>query len=232
MIQDLIQVDGKFYKKHKVVMLPTIDESSRIVHNNYKFTPEHGQPLLYLNENITNLIERGLTPQHLYFLSDEEIKVGDWYYSKAFNDYYQAIALPLAIKDAVKIIATTDPKLITKGECNCTATTYEGCSECLSILPRPSDAFIKSYCEQGGIDEVLIEYKERLKWLDGSGLIAIKVAPDNTIMIKELKVKDSWSRDELISLCDSAYNVGHDAGLLSAKFNSGISFEDWIEKNL
>ena len=87
-------------------------------------------------------------PQHLYFTTDEEIKEGNWFINTNFQKIYQANSenskniIEFGPHPEIrKIIATTDPEL---------------------ELPQPSQAFIKAYCEQGGIDEVDVEYVEMI----------------------------------------------------------------------
>lgn len=60
-------------------------------------------------------------------------------------------------------------------------------------LPRPSNEFLKKYCELGGIDKVLIDYKinntlgaDPVYFPDEPQHI-LKIAPDNTISIYTIK---------------------------------------------
>lgn len=116
--------------------------------------------------------------QHLYGLSDETPKNGDlvyykhplhdegmittivnWNYSD-YEPYGVQHTEGFGVKEGYKkIIWTTDETLVIKNNCNCFATTYEGCSECLELLPRPSNEFLKKFCELGGVDKVLVEYE-------------------------------------------------------------------------
>ena len=80
-------------------------------------------------------------PQHLYFTTDEEIKEGDWMMNLNGDTIYQHFGNGGDFEQWNKIIATTDPEL---------------------ELPQPSQAFIKAYCNQGGIDEVDVEYVEMI----------------------------------------------------------------------
>ena len=80
-------------------------------------------------------------PQHLYFTTDEEIKEGDWVMNLNGDTIYQHFGNGGDFEQWNKIIATTDPEL---------------------ELPQPSQAFIKAYCEQGGFDEVDVEYVEMI----------------------------------------------------------------------
>ena len=151
-------------KQVKVVMLPT-----KKVTNIGKYQDTGN--LVYNNGND---IPRGIF-QHLYFLSDDEIKEGDWYFDgvdfvhkkSKYND-----ALVDGNKKAKKIIATTDEEL---GYGDEFGAFYQ--------LPRPSNEFLKKYCELGGVDKVLVEYElcNNVGYLDSEKL---KVASDNTITIK------------------------------------------------
>ena len=128
-------------------------------------------------ETVNNVA--GFRPQHLYILSSEEIKEGEWCYHpevgqeytivdtrKEGNDRYSKGQHPAQgifkykettntwYKKCKKIIATTDSSLlidIVKGEIFAVGTK----------LPRPSDDFIKAFVKaQGkGFDKVLVEYE-------------------------------------------------------------------------
>lgn len=207
------------FKKCKVVMLPT--EKGSYIHRRGS--------VLYCTPNIAkSTID---TDYHLYILSDEEIKpaidhlhnsdheFGYYYVTKPdgnINTDYSANGIWYYAGGGYygnnifrKIIVTTDPEL---------------------NLPRPPDSFIRKYCELGGIDEVMVEIiGEQGNHRGGSDFIPwVKISSDNTITIK--KVKDSWSREELIKLCESAYNCG---GLISDSTELPFtSFNEWIDKNL
>tara|TARA_R110000772_G_C13310328_1_gene440527 strand:- start:51601 stop:52332 length:732 start_codon:yes stop_codon:yes gene_type:complete len=107
---------------------------------------------------------------HLYFINDDEIKVGSF------------IKCPYGIRQVTvilangflcgndnfgksscsKVVATTDKKLLT---CNGIKRYGAGCSynnnckypECL--IAQPSQAFIEKYCKVDGIKEVVIDYQ-------------------------------------------------------------------------
>src|SRR5690606_18946949 len=106
--------------------------------------------------------------QHLYILSNEEIKEGDWCILDLgiFNKPVKVISVrednPIfkvkidggiaRLEKLRKIIATTDSSLNEQDRFN--GKSWE------KLLPRPSNEFLKKYCELGGIDEVLVEYEE------------------------------------------------------------------------
>lgn len=181
------------YEKSKVVMLPT-EKASKIIKEDgvLKFNPSN--------------IDVGIKEyQHLYFLSDEEIKEGDWCLDK-YNQIWRYSNGKLRSCDKLgierfttdniegqevkKIIATTD-KLRVGSFMGFDTETGEDLSV---FLPRPSNEFLKKYCELGGIDEVLVEY-EGIEWLDRPLEYFPKVAPDNTITIKP--IKNSWNWKEI-----------------------------------
>ncbi len=163
MTNEITVVGSKSYKKCKVVMLPSME-----------MAPNPIDPSIL---HITKLqrIYFGGSGQHLYFISNEEIKQDDWclwghrmvkkFESSNHNSLMWA-----------KIIATTDPAL---------------------NLPRPSQSFLEAYCRQNGIDEVLIEV-EKCCYVGLGGCLCsakrcemlstcLKVAEDNTITIKPVQ---------------------------------------------
>ena len=194
-------------KQVKVVILPTNEAKGDfskeriypcLLKHSWMFDKEGKGKLIFTDSNIRTPTQL----QHLYFLSDEEIKEGDIVkipcgigrvkelHYKLGNDNPSYIVEDLIIlslrydqkenefqtnsfrfEDVKKIIASTDESL---------------------KLPRPSNEFIKKYCELGGIDEVLVEYKCSYEdcnmfgchKYEGCHLIQqLKVAPDNTISI-------------------------------------------------
>ena len=173
-------------------------------------------------------------PYHLYFTTDEEIKEGDWYLDvlkTGFPTVHKCgNSLPFT---APKIIATTDPELIgDKGGMFKTLTQE---------LPQPSQAFIKAYCEQGGFDEVDVEYVEMItcklcnkseeecsdNFTCEGNMIGEDILKDpihNTITTHRI-VEKMYSREELKNLMMQSYFYG--------QFNKTDSFhkrESTIEK--
>jgi hypothetical protein len=157
---------------------------------------------------ISNVAKKLYPAQHLYFTTDEEIKEGDWTISKN-NELSQTFGYLGRYKEEGyrKIIATTNSniKMFTGIENLDTARSY----------PQPSQAFIKAYCEQGGFDEVDVEYttdelrcykcnKSETDCINTSknciGFFEdnnkVKVDPiHNTITTH--RIKDSWNTNEI-----------------------------------
>ena len=207
------------FKKCKIVMLP---------HNNIVtiITKYHnGDPNIKGKLSTNNDICQYHTNQHLYILSDDEIKEGDWCYVKEDSPYPPTIEKVVSIKDnfiisnlgssyindSKKIIATTDKSLkIPRKDTHLNAVwKLDG-----ALLPQPSQSFIEKYIEEynkgNQIEEVMVEYEEDLiKVYDNLGGhpgghwelnpetngIKLFVKCDNTITIKN--IKESWNREEL-----------------------------------
>ena len=150
-------------------------------------------------------------PQHLYFTTDEEIKEGDWMMNLNGDTIYQHFGNGGDFEQWNKIIATTDPEL---------------------ELPQPSQAFIKAYCEQGGFDEVDVEYVEMITCklcnkseeecsdnftCEGNmiGEDILKVDPIHNTITTHRIVEKMYSKKDLLG-----FTIDN------------ISIIDWIEKNL
>lgn len=215
-------IGGKSYKESDIVMLATDEAKVGMIGFDGKDYHIFCEP----SATLHNEYGFDFTAQHLYFLSNDEIKEGDWYYSggkTATYSIHQADSLRLAelaneSSQCSKIIASTNSALIKS--CNCTIVCTKRCEQ---QLPRPSNDFLKKYCELGGIDKVLVEVVtvsnctvhgedcDPICW--GYNTInRLNVAPDNTITIKSLVVKDSWTADEVIDFAAkmiSQYKFGN-----------------------
>jgi len=253
-LTNLKNKDMSTFKKCQVLLLPT-NEKAKI-----------GEYALMLNSatGIKAYLSCGIIQreeaynmkcekQHLYILSSEEIKEGDWYMYCHFGEWIisnsretlknETNTLENLNKDDYfkKIIATTDFELRTP-DSGMKAGYYMKDS---TPLPRPSDDFIKAFVEkQGKIDKILVEYKEPYNKLVGSKIgsnighftlteenkYRLKINPDNTINIKP--IKDSWNREEVIELMTKAFYT--DCRVWKNKYQDWeeVDFNEWIEKNL
>lgn len=160
------------YKRTQVVMLPTNEKAAISINKHRK---------MFIN-NYSDTIN-----YNLYFLSDEEIKEGDWYIdnSAGLNNIYQASKLIPKDKDCKKIIATTDNfleigvnncdgclanKALEKGYLHRMGTDlypdYMSCQKdkYISKLPQPSqefiELFVKEYNKDSVIEWVDVEYQK------------------------------------------------------------------------
>jgi hypothetical protein len=209
----------KTKKTCKVVMLPT-DKASHI----HKIGNEIG----YTNKSNNNPFAK---QQHLYLVSDDEIKEGDckkgdWYYSPIHNQLFQVIHDKQYLEeDYKKVIATTDSSL------KWTDDNYiQVIDHFHGSLPQIPESFIQAYVKAGGkIDEVQIKVVEHT-----SGELGqidkiwhtYKLRPDNTVIIHRTKDK-KYSREEVISLlCDFAESE------VGSNWQEITNVDKWIEDNL
>lgn len=181
----LKEIDGRYYQECEVVML-AIDKRSCLFINK-----RSNQLQYYFKGNAPNNAKH----QHLYFISNEKIKEGDYYYNDLFNMADQLIKGGLVTDDLIqtlnnnkhnrKIIATTDISL---------------------GLLQPSksfiQAYIKSYNEGKPITKVLVEMEGIGRMKSGGEFTPItyklKINSNNEITIK--KIKDSYTREEIEKL--------------------------------
>jgi len=247
----LIQIGGKSYKQCEIIMLAT--EKAQL--NALCLTAS--SKLILLDgkdwETVNNVA--GFRPQHLYILSSEEIKEGDWCYHpevgqeytivdtrKEGNDRYSKGQHPAQgifkykettntwYKKCKKIIATTDFSL--------SHWNGEVIIGNFKSLPRPSDDFIKAFVEkQGKIDKVLVEVicnkLSQCNCTDNYSCLGtkFKVAPDNTITIKPIQEEKAfWSRKEVIKLCMDAMLYSYMD--LPENLTPIQGMNKWIEENL
>lgn len=227
-------------KRVKVVMLPTNEKA-----------PEHDYLFLYQPSN--RLVKDGFV-QHLYILSDEEIKEGDWCYDKLNNKVYQASSIVIHNMKSMeyeiylkKIIATTDKSL---GLNKYDQQIVERWGNSKNQLPQPSEGFLDVYVDfynRGKpITEVMVEYEEEF-FADSKGGFGSEKERDDYVFRtgashscwsrKSLKInpkdntitihkcKDSWSKEEVKALALQSFLEGVDR--ISAE-----DFDKWIEENL
>lgn len=168
-------------KQHKVVMLPTDNKAPIARFNNTLYNTNKGK-------DYSSCIL-----QHIYILSDDEIKRGDWYVDDTINvrqsvtsdtDYWNVR------KDYKKIIATTD-KSLKIGEEPKKWISAGGQGGQLSVhwdmwnksqLPQIPQQFIEKYITKYNkgsiITDIMVEYEE--------GKTCLKVTPDNTVNLESI----------------------------------------------
>ena len=252
------------FKRVKVVMLPTNEkvvntkEYQLLLSNSLFWTSKieierYTEGWFFLKNSssynscaITIPNVENFKHQHLYIISDDEIKEGDWCINTGgeIKDSFpfKVTKEVMSNKFIKKIIATTDSSL-----CYLIKRTERGSIE--QRLPQPSQQFIEKYIEEYNkgniITNVLVEYEE---WCNCNGSIKmrkhlrttkcdkcieweeLKINPkDNTITIK--KVKDSWNREEVVQLLiDCCAEISSIHGKLKGKEPADLY--KWIEENL
>ena len=250
----LKEIKNRYYKECNIVMLPTKDETNIVLNTST-------EELSYTTTKKLNIRYKVFTYQHLYIVSDDEIKEGDWFISSE-NKIYHAIRenfddLFSILKDLNystiwkskgKIITTTDKSLMVQDYFK------NGRKAGLEQSPQPSQSFIKKYCELGDVDKVLVEYEFNVELYKNTPSIIknstygsagqyklnfykLKTDSHNTITIKS--VKDSWTREEVIDLLkiyqeDFCNFEAIKPGLEKLKntINLPEYWKDWIKENL
>lgn len=240
------------YKKIQLVMLPT-NEKANDCHILY--FPKTGRlnKRAYSDEELQTgkgLIKLEYITNHLYFLSDEEIKEGDWFLMnnacirqcKSKNNKPHTIPTIIDTTGGIhhvsvckKIIATTDKSL---------KLNYDGKTPITEnwngyLLPQIPQSFIEYYVSEYNkgniITEVDIEYgvtkNENREFVE-----FLWVKQDNTINIKP--IKDSWNREEVENELMGFFvfmTYGKWKGSDFKKWNGSKSFrvvEEYIKENL
>lgn len=206
---------------NKIIMLPT--DGNGVISLCSKILLIQNDELNYHNN------------QHLYILSDDEIKEFDWFLT------FDVVGRPANICHASELRA--NGLMYDRVTDNCYNFTVENSSKKIIAstdktlnLPEPSQKFIEYYVKAHNdgtpITEVNVEYKEYtvdgIVWFQESPYSIkhtkkrLKVNTDNTITIK--RVKDSWNRKEVEELCTKAFRT---------QFGTGkYGIEKWIKENL
>ena len=195
-------------KTVKVVMLATTksNKDGDIVLNDAKILEPNQVRLAQLNV-LTVDSDQPCTNQHLYLISDDEIKEGDWYIATDIKSVIQCNKVTTYIhggstqspKDlAKKIIATTDISINDSVE----PKNREFVKAYNQLLPQIPESFIqayiKAYNEGKPITEVDLEYKLDNYNLKGNKrIITPKTRPDNTVIVHQAKM---YTRDEVEKL--------------------------------
>ena len=222
------QIDGKYYIDAKVVMLPTEKATIGTIMKCIQLSELHNSSIdkgigeLTLNVNKFVIASNEYwEAQHLYIISDEEIKLDDWYIDDT-NKVRQSVTDDKEYwnsrKDYKKVIASTDTSL---NHSIIVAKPY-------SIIAQPSpefiQAYIKAYNKGKFITEVMVEIYITNE-TDGDKFLNYKVEKSNCIIIK--KQKDSYTREKVHNLMMQAWIYGE------ANPNKHYTFrENWIEQNL
>ena len=198
-------IKGQILRRHIWKEDPKLECDSLWLYNN-TVTIDNLKQYTTLNSSFTDWY-KAFEPQHLYIISDDDIKEGDWVIWNNQIEQAKRVESQMAYHGFKKIIATTDRSL----QIN---TFYKVTGVFDGGLPQPSQQFIEKYIEEYNkgnvIIDVLVEY-ETLKTTAnnkhfGEGHIysitnKLKINPkDNTITIK--KLKDSFNLEEMYKLMD------------------------------
>ena len=205
-------------KTVKVVMLPT-EKASNIALglNNILIST-------ILTSNIQNRNDDFIN-QHLYLISDDEIKEGDWFIGQISNQVYQARSNNKANWKGKKIIATTD---------NSINVNYP-----IAEIPESFiQAYIKAYNEGSPITEVTVEYEETTDYSKMGRDLCInrtftpKTRAGNTVIIHQSKL---YTRDDMIKAFDSGKGLVFSTLHLTNSSQIDLiqsESDKWIQDNL
>ena len=158
---------------------------------------EKRKQLIFLEDN-KGIVKTKNKNGHLYVLSDDEIKEGDWFYN-----IYSKIVGRAAInfgKDelAKKIIATTNPLLKIEIDGN-RGDLLPDVSFDIN-LPQPSQQFIQKFVEEYNkgniITDVLVEYE----LISNEEYFGNTVNPDNDVPYFDEKLKIN-PKDNSLNIC-------------------------------
>ena len=230
----------------KVHMLPTEDKTDILSVTMGKLTELRYIPLL-IKEELSPEDYKIKSYQHLYFISDEKPKEGDWcilldnhYINGGVGKYNEKKAIDYGLHNTKffrKIVATTDKSL----------TLFNNIHDATIYLPQIPQSFIEEYVKAGSIDEVLLECEAdndhiRRKHLGDVGegynpetVIAtipkqyltwkLKTDQNNCVIIHPVEPK-LYTREEVIQIIyDSSY-------VLSNGDTTKEHADNWIKENL
>ena len=233
------------FKRAQVIMLPTEQYTNLCLGHNLSYVESKNSISI---DAIWKSIELQYPykPQHLYIISEDEIKEGDWFIGDNISIKQCTLNNGGNINfkggwysgstNCKKIIATTDTSLNYE-------TPFYGMDED-NNFPQPSQQFIEKYIEEYNngniITDIKVEYKRVFETI-AKGMIGhpeddiswwnekLKINPkDSTITIK--KLKDSWNREEIIEQMWSAYKAANT--VFEDESALRIEFDNWIDQNL
>lgn len=159
--------------------------------------------------------------QHLYFLSDDVLKLGDYFintiqYEEEYYKAHQCTDETFVRPDIhKKIIGTTDESL---------------------NLPSPPQWFLKRYCELGGIDKVSVIYQEERNHQHNNHTSKfIPLIWSNNILAIKL-IENKQKKTFTINDMKEAFNAGVEYGCevileQTSPHRSDIkyrTFEEWL----
>lgn len=188
------------------------------------------------------------TAYHVYFLSDEEIKVGDWYLNMFDNTVnFASETFINGIKtNCKKIIATTDISL--EIEESYKVRSRKNVEHCVTVynLPQPSIEFLTqfavNYNSKTPITQVEVKYEDNGYEVDMEGRggsdtcwfekIELKVNPINNTVITSI-IKNNYTKAEVIEIYkQGAKDYCSSPQSIESFFSETGDGTKWIKQNL
>jgi hypothetical protein len=190
-------------KEHQIIMLPS-EKPSQILFDTV------GQELVY-NPPVPQKMTVNVMPQHLYILSDEKIKEGDWFLRPNYSSGIKVGYIPTQADssyfigygydwtDCRKIIATTDTEL------HYNKVVEEDMHMYKESLPHIPQHIIEAYVKKP-FDKVMVEYTLKESYelnendlpghvlvidkpkLNQDGTLAVSLVEEKTIDMKALDI--------------------------------------------
>lgn len=198
-------------------MLATEDKTNILLWNTTKNLEYYPKPFKQYNGY-----------QHLYITSDEEIKEGGWYY---YPNILGASGIQQCeSKEHLEELVTTKykgfRKIIASTDSNLHLPIYnDGKADIELPLSQLPQQFLEMFCKKGGISEVEVEFG---RTMDGTPTYnKLKVNPDNTINIREIKEK-VYSK---VDLETKLFELAEHYAMTSSKGEID-DFNEWIKINL
>jgi hypothetical protein len=201
-MSQLKEFNGLYYKECDILMLQSTHESN--LNGNELWINVKNELKISKPNSICPFPQRF---QHLYFLSDEEIRKGDWFTNG--GNIFQCMNLsdvdPKRYNYLKKIISSTDKSL---------------------NLPVPSKDFLNDYTEEynkgNQIKKVLFEITEFEK--------NYQLNVSSYKIINTLPQKESCNRDDIKKLIIKLKSLPNEKQLEIT--DTVESFDKWIEENL
>ena len=215
-MKNIIQQDGKQWMKCSLVMLPTDKITNLILETK-------NNNLFFTTSDIINSI---MQYQHLYILSDEEIKVNDYQYCKLHSITKASNLLWTKQENCKKIIVTTNPELIIKDWLKIGNDMKGGKYEQLNYIPQIPQEFIQEFIKANGkgFEEVLVEVNS-FSELSGKypDIYKLKLSSDNSVNIK--------SNFEYLENFINQFEKNHNLQELSNEDWTVSQFLKWLKIN-
>jgi hypothetical protein len=169
---------------------------------------------------------------HLYLLSEDEIKEGDWYINIPTNklEHKKSNVIQKGGFPYGRIVATTNPDLWKEKVYGYRDNKWGEIPTGIWKVPTSLiEVFVKL---QGLIKEVFIEYDEREMVYYELGCYKPKDLPkltSNGEIIWSPVEKKMYTREEVMTIAGHAH--GHGYALCLGVTNDLLDFEDWFNKN-
>lgn len=238
------QINNKHYIECDVVMLTT-DVSNRynctqdlIVKCIKSWTPigedEKKVNRLSISKNWSEGVLEYYQPQHLYILSNEDIKVGDWKYDTFHKQVTQVKNIESVTKYDKKVISATDSSLFKKEKTSTNKHSY-----IYDTLPQIPQLFIEHFINEynkgnivnKGMVQVVDNGEEDWMGDDYTGEPVwnskweIKLNQNNEISILIPSEKETFTRQEMLNEFKRLIQ------LYTTIYVDG-DIEEWIKNNL